>query len=155
VPCDLGDLMDTSVLLFRCGGRLVESVVLRTRCPPDLPRVSADPNQLRQVFWNLLANSADVTPAGGAIDLEAELAPDGRSVLVTVTDDGPGIADVAPIFEPFYTTKSHGTGLGLAVVSRIVGDHGGTLRAINVPGRGARIELTIHTARCEPVTESA
>ncbi len=154
-PCHLADLIDTSAMLFRCGGRLAESVGLRTQCPRDLPLVLADPNQLRQVFWNLLSNAADATRGSGAIDLEAALAPDGRSVVIAVTDDGPGIVDMAPIFEPFYTTKPHGTGLGLAVVSRIVRDHGGAIRAVNIAGRGARIEFTIRTAQVEPVMESA
>lgn len=155
VPCDLADLIETSAILFRCGGRLVESVALHVQCPPGLPPVLADSNQLRQVFWNLLSNAADAAGGSGTITLEATLAPDGGSVVIAVTDDGPGIADLAPIFEPFYTTKPHGTGLGLAVVSRIVRDHGGTIRADNVSGRGARIEFTVRTARVEPATESA
>jgi len=125
------------------------------RCAADLPPVVVDPNQLRQVIWNLVSNAADAAGGRGAIDLEAELTADGRSVSIAVTDDGPGIANLSQIFEPFFTTKPQGTGLGLAVASRIVRDHGGAIRADNVPGRGASVRFTVPAVAPASATESA
>jgi signal transduction histidine kinase len=107
------------------------------------------------VLWNLISNASDAAGHGGTIDLDAVLADDGRSVAIAVTDDGPGIAEMAHIFEPFYTTKPRGTGLGLAVASRIVRDHGGVLTAENVEGRGARLRFRVPTVTAESVTETA
>jgi two-component system sensor histidine kinase HydH len=64
-------------------------------------------------------------------------------VVVAVEDDGPGVADAETIFEPFYTTKAQGTGLGLAVTARIVRDHGGTIRVSRAPGRGACFTVSL------------
>jgi PAS domain S-box-containing protein len=155
IRCDLADLVESSALLFRRSGRLADSVALRVSCSRDLPPVLVDPNQLRQVLWNLISNASDAAGDGGTIDLEAVLADDGRVVVIAVTDDGPGIADVAHIFDPFYTTKPRGTGLGLVVASRIVRDHGGVLTAANVEGRGARLEFTVPTVAADSVTETA
>jgi two-component system, NtrC family, sensor kinase len=65
------------------------------------------------------------------------------SVYNSVTDDGPGVSDAKRIFEVFFTTKPHGTGLGLAVVARIVRDHGGAVWVDNAPGRGARVTFNV------------
>jgi two-component system sensor histidine kinase PilS (NtrC family) len=100
--------------------------------------VTIDPKQIRQVLWNLLRNAAEAMPSPGRIDVEMQLTESGDALTLSVTDDGHGIADPAAIFAPFYTTRASGTGLGLAVVSRIVRDHGGAIWAENVPGRGAR-----------------
>jgi PAS domain S-box-containing protein len=145
VPCDVADLLDTCATLFRSSGRLADSTTLRLYCLDTLPPVLADPNQLRQVLWNLISNAVDATEGGGSIDLDAIPSIDGRRITIGVTDDGPGIRDVTQIFEPFYTTKAHGTGLGLTVVSRIVHDHGGVIRIENVSGRGARVAFTLPT----------
>jgi two-component system, sporulation sensor kinase E len=155
VPCDLGDLIETCAVLFRRSGRLADSVALRVRCSGDLPPVSVDPNQLRQVLWNLVSNAADATGGSGTVDVEAARTADRDGVTITVTDDGPGITNVAQIFEPFYTTKSQGTGLGLAVASRIVQNHGGILRADNVAGRGARLAFTVAAVPAQPAVETA
>jgi two-component system sensor histidine kinase HydH len=63
-----------------------------------------------------------------------------------VTDDGPGVSDPELLFEPFYTTKAQGTGLGLPIVARIVRDHGGALDVENVPGRGGRFTFSLPLA---------
>ena len=94
--------------------------------------VDVDEEKLRQVLLNLVRNALDATGAGGHVELSTALG--GSDVLLTVRDDGPGIPDDAPIFEPFYTTKEDGTGLGLAIVHRIIMDHGGQVAVQSVPG---------------------
>jgi two-component system, sporulation sensor kinase E len=143
VACDVADLIDATVTLFKRSGHLVGDAELRFECSPGLPLVLGDPNQLRQLLWNLISNAVDATGNQGAIDLEARVGPDPEAVAISVTDDGPGVADATRIFEPFFTTKAHGTGLGLAVVARIVRDHGGAVWVDNPPGRGARVTFNV------------
>jgi len=112
--------------------------------------LSADPNQLRQVFLNLLFNALDAQPKGGSIQLGLRLEEDvehEQSVVMTVADAGPGIAPgVADrIFEPFVSTKESGLGLGLSICRRIAEAHGGTLSASDRPGGGAVFTLRIPT----------
>ena len=113
--------------------------------------VNASPNQLKQIFLNLIANARQAMPNGGtvAIDVRAE---DGV-VVTTVRDDGPGIepAVVDRIFEPFFTTKRSvgGTGLGLSVSLGIVESHGGTLTVASELGRGTEFALTLPRAHGE------
>jgi signal transduction histidine kinase len=137
LPCDLLSLVDDTVVLFRRDGELPPDATVSVRAEQNLPLVTIDPKQIRQVLWNLLRNAAEAT-VSGRIDVEMQLAPSGDALTLSVTDDGHGVADPSSIFEPFYTTRANGTGLGLAVVSRIVRDHGGSVWAENVPGRGAR-----------------
>ena len=118
VPCDIVELVESTVMLFRSGGKTWEAVEVRFACVPDLPAVPADPNQMRQVLWNLLVNAVEATPGPRLVDVEARTSGDGAHITISVTDDGPGVPDPDVVFDPFYTTKPHGTGLGLAVVAR-------------------------------------
>jgi two-component system nitrogen regulation sensor histidine kinase GlnL len=117
---------------------------------PSLPPVWGDRDQLIQVFLNLVRNAADALPdTGGEITLTTGYRPGvkfgaglaGERVSlpleVTVRDNGSGVpADLMPyIFDPFVTTKVRGSGLGLALVAKIIGDHGGVIECDSVPGR--------------------
>jgi two-component system sensor histidine kinase PilS (NtrC family) len=109
--------------------------------------VSCDADQLRQVLWNLLSNAAQAMTGagrGGRLRVSCEPQPDGGALLA-VEDDGPGIpAEEQPrIFTPFFTTKAKGTGLGLAVVERIVHAHGGAVAVRSAPGAGARFSVRL------------
>ena len=117
---------------------------------PSLPPVAGDRDQLIQVFLNLVRNASDALPeSGGEITLTTSFRPGVRfgvgtsgerislPLEVTVRDNGSGVpADLLPhIFDPFVTTKPRGSGLGLALVAKIVGDHGGVIECDSVPGR--------------------
>jgi len=117
---------------------------------PSLPAVSANRDQLVQIFLNLIKNAAEAAPpAGGEIRLRTayqhgvRLAVPGRDarvhlpLLVSITDNGDGIPeDVrAHLFDPFITTKASGSGLGLALVAKIINDHGGVIDFASEPGR--------------------
>jgi len=121
-------------------------------CPPDLPTAHADPDQIRQVVLNLLANGAHAMRTTGATGT-VRLWADGPRVLLEVLDGGSGIPPdvMARIFEPFFTTKpvGEGTGLGLSISHGIIRAHGGDIRAENRPGGGARFwfELPRHPGR--------
>jgi two-component system sensor histidine kinase PilS (NtrC family) len=141
--CDLRELVDDTILLFRRDEGLPDNIVITLHAATDLPLVVLDPSQIRQVLWNLLRNAADAMQGAGAIDVRVSHAPDGATVEVSVTDDGEGIADAELVFEPFYTTRPSGTGLGLPIVARIVRDHGGAVSVTNVPHRGARFSILL------------
>lgn len=110
----------------------------------DLPLVDVDEAQLRQALVNLIRNAREVLPKGGNIRLRVSRT-DAGGVAIAVEDDGPGIPEEvrASIFDPFYTTKRHGTGLGLAVTRSIVEAHGGTITCTAREGGGTRFELTL------------
>lgn len=124
---------------------------------PSLPHTWADPDQLQQVIMNLLKNAAEAGRSGGTIRLHTfyEMSlkvrrPDGSGAAVPlqieVIDDGPGIAPelVSDVFEPFVSGRENGTGLGLALISKIVADHDGWIAVESAPGRTAfRISLPI------------
>ncbi len=120
--------------------------------PPGLPRIQGDQHQLTQVFTNLMTNAYEAMNGRGRIAISAarvrlEDGEDGReAVRVDVADDGPGIPpDVADkVFDPFFTTKPQGSGLGLAVVRKIVDAHDGRLDLLQTgPGLGTTIRVTL------------
>jgi two-component system sensor histidine kinase PilS (NtrC family) len=109
-----------------------------------------DPDQLRQVVLNLLSNAAQaLREAGKGGRIRVACRPDaGGGAVLTIEDDGPGMAaDVATrVLTPFFTTKAKGTGLGLAVVQRIVDAHGGSVSLHSAPGEGARFVIRLPAA---------
>jgi signal transduction histidine kinase/CheY-like chemotaxis protein len=124
--------------------------------------ITADPDRLQQVVWNLLSNGVKFTPKGGRVSVDARR--EGSNVCISVTDTGEGVRpEVLPlIFEPFQqgdasTTRRHGgLGLGLAIVKQLVTAHGGTVRAASEgAGRGATFTLEIPARSAIPaVTRS-
>jgi signal transduction histidine kinase len=126
-------------------------VIVSVRLPDDLPPIQADQHQLAQVFTNLLTNAFEAMNGTGKVVIAADLVrledgADGRdAVRVEVSDDGPGMPkDVADkIFDPFFTTKPQGSGLGLAVVRKIVDAHDGRLDVQTGVDRGTTIRITL------------
>lgn len=111
--------------------------------PPNVP-VRIDPRRLSRLFYNLLNNAVDEMPSGGKVFLQFELL--GGEVRVDVRDTGNGIAPeiTESLFDPFTTHgKAHGTGLGLTICKKIVGDHGGRIWATSEPGKGATFSFTL------------
>lgn len=107
-------------------------------CACNLPEVLAAPDQLSEVFMNLIVNARDAMPSGGALTIRADVETD-TAVLVRVSDTGSGIAPeiMAHLFEPFHTTKGeNGTGLGLAICYRIIEEHEGAIWAESQLGQG-------------------
>lgn len=126
--------------------RLRERRVLVVRTLPRTPvMVMGDPLRLEQVIVNLMRNAVDATKGVNAPQIDLILT-EGDTVTLTVRDNGPGIPDIDRVFEPFHTSKpaGEGVGLGLAISSGIVADHGGRLTARNLPeGGGAAFDITL------------
>jgi len=117
--------------------------------------VSADPNQLKQVLWNLLGNAADASETGGRVSVR--LRRQGAQALLDVEDCGQGIdaEDLPRIFDPFFTTKLKGTGLGLAIVHRVVEAHGGRIAVRSEPGRGSTFSVALPLTRAPAAAQAA
>ena len=153
---DLNDVVgDIESMLLRLIG---EDVKLRTKLRPGLEPVLADPGQIEQLLMNLVVNARDAMPLGGQLSIETANVdvpavatrgePDvvaGSYVRLRVTDSGVGMTPetLAHIFEPFYTTKSHGTGLGLATVYGIVKQSGGEIWAESRHGGGTSFSVLL------------
>lgn len=123
---------------------------------PALPAAWVDADQVRQVLLNLLLNAREAMPQGGEIVVRSRGA-DAAWVCVEVLDQGPGIAPdkQEQIFNPFYTTKSFGTGLGLSMVHTIVSQHGGNIQVANRPEGGCVFRVTLPRADAEGALQAA
>ncbi|WNG23948.1 GAF domain-containing protein [Cystobacter fuscus] len=114
---------------------------------PQLPRVPLDRRHIRQVLINMLVNAMQAMPQGGGVRVLArrELHEDRELLRIDVVDQGCGIPTelIHRVFEPFFTTKAQGTGLGLAVVKRIIEEHHGELSLESTPGRGTTFSIRL------------
>ena len=127
-PARINDILEDALNVF--AGRL-ENIVLRRDLSPDLPRVLADPDQMKRVVVNLIDNAAEALEQSlrKEIWVRSALAPDRDVVEITIEDSGPGIPPEAKerLFLPYFSTKRSGTGLGLAIVNRIIAEHHGSI----------------------------
>jgi len=125
-------------------------------CVPDaLPELMADPVRLTQALMNLVINAMQAVERLGRIEVNAS--SDGERILLVVQDTGPGIAPekLASVFEPYFTTKTEGHGLGLWIAQQIVASHGGALRAGNGPAGGALFTMVLPLKRPEAVSHES
>ncbi len=137
VPVDINELAADVLVLY---GAAQEAGRVTSDCTPGLPLIMGDPTLLRQVIHNLVQNALDATAeqAGGRVTLRTTLKRDEqgapRAVRLVVVDNGPGFSDklLKRAFEPYITTKSKGTGLGLAVVKKIADEHAAIVRLSNL-----------------------
>lgn len=139
---DLNETVSETVALLRDN---LEShgVEVKTSLDPAMPPVRHDPAQIRQVVINLVKNAAEAMPGGGLVEVTSRRVR--NRVEVEVRDHGPGVAaeQVGLIFNPFYTTKERGTGLGLAVCDRILHDHGGDIQVDTEEGKGSAFTFSL------------
>ncbi|MCC0076686.1 MAG: sensor histidine kinase [Rhodobacter sp.] len=142
-PLDLRDSVTEALAMME--PRLRERRVLVVRTLPKEPvMVMGDRLRLEQVIINLMRNAVDATRSVNAPQIDLILTQ-GDTVSLTVRDNGTGIEDIDKVFEPFHTSKKpgEGVGLGLAISSGIVADHGGRLTARNLPEGGAGFEISL------------
>jgi two-component system, NtrC family, sensor kinase len=144
VVVSLNDIVDEVAEMLLPGLRAAK-IELKRELAVDLPKVTADPGQLAQVFINLINNSKTALPTGGVITVRTT--PNGDGVRVEVTDTGVGIKKehLPRVFDPFFTTKRvwSDVGLGLSVSYRIVTDHGGRIEAASEEGQGSSFTVTL------------
>jgi Na+/proline symporter/signal transduction histidine kinase len=143
VPTSLRDILDTTIDLVRFDKQF-KKIEVNTDIRQTRP-VRIDPDQIQQVFLNLLLNARDAMPDGGRLDISVQ--ENDGTVRMTFADTGAGIDIEAKdkIFDPFFTTKgpSGGTGLGLSICYSIVKDHGGTIEVESAKDRGTKFIITL------------
>ncbi|NMF87950.1 sensor histidine kinase [Aromatoleum petrolei] len=126
-------------------------VMIRAELGRNLPPVAGDASQMRQVIHNLLQNAEDALADqdNGVVTLTTRL--EGDRVVLHLRDNGPGFpaAVLTRAFEPYFTTKSRGTGLGLAMVKKIIDEHGGEVRLLNGEAGGAEVRIRLRLASAE------
>ena len=143
--CDMGALLDETMDLIRHEVKHRAGIRLTTKPTPPKTMAEVDPDQLKQVVWNLAVNAFDAMPNGGELAVAVGTRTvgsgkkSGRVVEIEFRDTGEGIRkqDLDKIFLPFFTTKRTGSGLGLAAVHRIVDLHGGWIRVESEEGKGS------------------
>ncbi|MGD6780656.1 PAS domain-containing sensor histidine kinase [Sutcliffiella horikoshii] len=122
----------------------LENVQFITSIEEGLPDIYCEPNQLKQVFINILKNAIEVMPKGGTVSVALEKI-EGEQVLISIRDEGTGIPEdkLKKLGEPFYTTKERGTGLGLMVSYKIVEEHNGTIEVSSKLGKGTTFHIKL------------
>jgi len=139
---EVGQLLDSVIsLVVHAAGQ--SGVSLRKDLSADLPRLECDSEQLQQVILNLVMNAIQAMPSGGEVSLAVRQRD--SNIQIEVTDQGVGIAeeDLGKIFDPFFSTKKGGTGLGLSVAHRIVSQHNGALTAKRNADKGMTFSVLI------------
>ena len=146
---DVAELMDVGY------GRQGYSIVIRAE--DHLPSVQGDADSLKQCLVNIIKNSIEAMPGGG--DITIALAMDGGEVAVRIADTGTGMSEteLERAFNPFYSTKADGNGLGLPLIKKIIEESGGSVTLASRPGQGTTVTLRLqpamdveHAARDEP-----
>jgi two-component system NtrC family sensor kinase len=152
---DLGAIA-TAVMEFARAELSKSGIALELAVAAGLPEVAADENQIRQALLNLVRNAREAMPSGGTLRVEVAAGSSGQ-VRISISDTGPGIASehLGKIFDPFFSTKDQGTGLGLALVQQILAEHGGRVEVSTPPRGGTTFALSLPAigaggARLEP-----
>jgi nitrogen fixation/metabolism regulation signal transduction histidine kinase len=137
----LGRVIEEVVGPYRFG--LSDRFKVRTDLPAGLPTVAADRTMLQRALTNLVENAIQAMPTGGSLEVAAEASD--AQVILTMTDTGVGMneAALARAFEPFFSTKTGGSGLGLANARRSIELQGGTIGISSVPGRGTTVTIRL------------
>ncbi len=142
---DLHDLLDICLSAWQQeqNGQKIE---VTTRYEAEWARIEADPHQLERAFMNLLRNAAEATPEAGTVSIRTW--NEKEWIFVSFEDEGPGIPKehAERIFDPFYTTKPDGIGIGLAVVKRVLDRHRATIQLDPERGKGARFVVRFKCA---------
>jgi len=138
---NVAEILDEVLVLLEHNAAPGTLTVVR-EFPPSLPW-NVDPQQFRQAVWNLCLNAFQAMPAGGEIRVGATASTELLEVRVTDTGEGIGPDELGQVFEPFFSTKAGGSGLGLALVHRVVQDHDGDIDVRSTPGLGTTFTLSL------------
>jgi len=155
---NIRNLLEETLELFTHSPEYPEGILIRTPSPFQEIQILVDPDQLKQVFWNLLRNAVQSMGERGVLTVLLENKVDGipqrnerEWMQLSISDTGKGIAPLEKekIFEPFYTTKDGGTGLGLSIVHKIVENHNGVIKVKSEVGTGTTFTIFLPTLQEE------
>jgi signal transduction histidine kinase len=156
VPTDINRIILSAQGLFEEQARQ-RNIVFHNNLDPDMPPLLVDPHQMEQVVINLMVNAMDAMPRGGEIRFTTGLSREGlppegpAEAKIVIRDTGVGIprSDLNSVFDPFFSTKEDGTGLGLPLSLGIVESHGGTIQIVSRKGWGTRLTIAWPAAYAE------
>lgn len=142
VPCKLEDVIQKNITFLESQIK-EQGYTVEKQYDNNLPEITADSDMLYQAFLNILINAMQAMPNGGKINVK--VCSNGNAVEIFFEDQGEGIAEdiLEKIWDPFFTTKSKGTGLGLGIVKNIIESHGGTVQITNRSVSGAKVTVRI------------
>jgi signal transduction histidine kinase len=150
-PANLAKVIEEMIDFFGPTARAT-NIDIKCYVPADLPAVSLDQELFKQALLNLMLNAEQAMPEGGELTIQAlcEREVDSRTVHLSLIDTGQGMqAEVrAKVFEPFFSTKKGGTGLGLATTRKIIEAHGGTIAVESEPERGTKFTIRLPAVKC-------
>jgi two-component system sensor histidine kinase HydH len=154
MPCNVDDILEKN-LRFLAPETEKNGYKIHKRLATHIGQIQADPGLLYEAFLNILMNAMQAMPEGGTITVE--LADRQDTLTIVFSDEGKGIPDdiLKKIWQPFFTTKDKGSGLGLPVVRKIVEGHGGTVRIENGPLKGVQVTVTLPVGKGDRVTVPA
>ena len=146
---DLTHVLDRAIAM---AAREAPGIAIYKNFSPEIPPFPLDAELMERVFYNLVLNAAQASPPGGAVTVKTRSA--GGTAEIAVIDRGSGIEDrhLDSIFNPFFTTKPTGVGLGLAIVAKIVDEHGGKITVESEPAKGSVFRVLLPMERSEPAT---
>jgi signal transduction histidine kinase len=141
---DINHVIKKALLILENEFRL-EHIRLETDLAPDIDKMCLDGNQMEQVFVNILINAVHATDENGEVIVRSRKLGKGEMVRIEIIDTGHGISaeNLSKIFEPFFSTKEKGTGLGLAVSYGIIQNHGGNIWVSSEPGKGTQFIIDL------------
>jgi signal transduction histidine kinase len=157
-PCSVDEILREVAALVDHKAR-DQGIALTFDSEEALPRIVADPELLKTCFLNLMINAVDAMPSGGLLtaSVRRTTAESGTALQITVADTGKGMTEeeINTAFEPYFSTKDTGLGLGLALTRKIVEDHGGSIVIESSPGDGTTVRITLpFAATPEPAAEA-
>lgn len=155
-PVDLVRLTEDNVKLLRKSREFQRGHRVATRYEAERMECEVDPNRLKQIFWNLATNALKAMPSGGSLDIEVSWIPGGGAVEISFVDNGVGMDERQQqlYFQPFSSSFAEGTGLGAAIVYRLVEEHGGKIHLDSGQGAGTRVRIVLPRVQISDCTES-
>lgn len=139
-PADINEIVQNATGLYN---ELPENIEIKLNLADNLPRIMADADQMRQVLHNLIGNAVDAMPEGGQLTITTK--NESENVIMEIEDTGCGMSEEVrqKIFTPYFTTKAKGTGLGMAIVAQIIGEHSGEISVQSTQGIGTKVIIKL------------
>ncbi|MGM0876717.1 MAG: ATP-binding protein [Bacillota bacterium] len=142
VKSDARTILESAVKVMKPEANLI-NVKIELEVEESLPSITCDPNQIKQVFINLVKNSIEAMPSGGVVKMKAN--QENSCLILKVIDEGIGLSQdrIETLGEPFYSNKEKGIGLGLMVNYRIIHNHNGTITVSSERDKGTTVEVRL------------
>ncbi len=141
---DLNTVLAETLSLMKTENTISSGIIFQELFTPEIPYLMLDSNHIKQVFINILMNSMQAMPEGGVITMQTRYRKEADEVEITFADTGTGMDEdeLSQVFQPFYTTKDTGLGLGFNIIHKIVKEHGGYIFLSSKKGEGTEIKLS-------------